>query len=72
MMDSLYKLINDAVAEYADAGLSIPQFSVTVPANENYGDFSTGVAFNLASLIKKPPYEIAVEIAKKMENRRHC
>ncbi len=69
MMDLLYKHINDAIAEYAGAGLSIPQFSITIPISGNYGDFSTSVAFNLASMIKKSPYEIAAGIARKLENK---
>ncbi len=69
MMNKLVKLIQDAATLYMGPGMSVSLPGVTIPANETYGDFSTGVAFNLASLIKKPPYEIAVEIAKKMENK---
>ncbi len=69
MMDLLVKLIQDAVAGYVDSGMPMPQPGISIPANETHGDFSTGIAFNLAPVMKRPPYEIAVEIAKKMGDK---
>jgi arginyl-tRNA synthetase len=69
MMNLLVKLIQDAATGYMGAAMSVPQPGISIPANETHGDFSTGIAFNLAPVMKKPPYEIAVEIAKKMGDK---
>ncbi len=69
MIDLLLKLINDAATAYAGPGIQVPMPGIVVPPNENQGDFSTGIAFNLAPLIKRPPHEIAAGIAKNMEGK---
>ncbi|MFA3782988.1 arginine--tRNA ligase [Melioribacteraceae bacterium 4301-Me] len=39
----------------------------TVPANSNYGDYSTNIAMTLARILKKQPLEIAKEIISNLE-----
>ncbi|MGC8685344.1 MAG: arginine--tRNA ligase [bacterium] len=65
----VYKLILEAVLEYTNSSISVPQFLITIPSNSSYGDLSTGVAFSLTNLIKRSPYEIATDIANKLMDR---
>ncbi len=65
MIDKLIDLIADAVKDYAGEAV-LPTFSVTVPAGEDHGDFSTGVAFGLAGPLKMAPHDIASEVAVRM------
>ncbi len=67
MINTLVEFIRTAVTDYMDSDDAVPQFSVNIPAREEYGDFSTGVAFSLAPAVKKPPFEIASGISKKMQ-----
>ncbi len=63
MIETLLKLINDASSKYAGPGVSLPRAAVTVPPNPAQGDFTTGIAFGLAPVLKKPPLEIAAAVA---------
>lgn len=63
MLNKLIHLIAEAVRDSTNVETSQP-FYVTIPANESHGDFSTGIAFNLAGVLKEAPYSIAEKIAK--------
>lgn len=69
MFEILYKLITEAILEYTNFSITIPQFLITIPSNDSYGDLSTGVAFSLTSLIKQSPYEIAIGISNKLARK---
>ena len=45
----------------------IPSFQLKYSSQEGYGDFNTTIAFSLAKILKKPPMEIAKEIAHQIE-----
>ena len=49
---------------------SLPDIEVEVPRNEEMGDFATTAALKLAKLLKKPPREIAEEIADKINEQQ--
>ncbi len=49
---------------------SLPDIEVEVPRNEEMGDFATTAALKLAKLLKKPPREIAEEIAGKINEQQ--
>ncbi|MCL4558579.1 MAG: arginine--tRNA ligase [Deltaproteobacteria bacterium] len=65
MIDKLIDLISGAVKDYTGAE-SVPPFTIAVSAGESHGDFSTGVAFNLAGALQQAPYDIASEIAQRL------
>jgi len=69
MLKLLYNAISEAAREYLGTGVSIPQFSITIPSNESYGDLSTGVAFSIVGMSKKQPYEIAYEISQRLKDK---
>ncbi|MEN8263315.1 MAG: arginine--tRNA ligase [Nitrospirota bacterium] len=49
---------------------NLPDVEVEVPRNEEMGDFATTAAMKLSKLLKKPPREIAEEIAGKINEQR--
>jgi arginyl-tRNA synthetase len=66
MVNIIKSLLKEALLS---ANLSFPKsdtdklvFSVELQANPSYGDFSTNLAFQLASILKEKPYKIAAEI----------
>ncbi len=63
MIDTLLNLINDAASGYAGPGILLPRAVVTVPPNPAQGDFTSGIAFALAPVLKQPPLEIAAAVA---------
>ncbi len=66
MINLLSEFIRNSIKNYVSVGEKAPQFNITIPIHKDYGDFSTGVAFNLAPLLKRSPYDIAVEISERM------
>jgi len=47
----------------------VPDVSLEIPGNNQYGDYSTIIAFSLSKNIKKPPSEIAAILIDKMQKK---
>ena len=45
----------------------IPDISLEIPNDEQYGDYSTTLAFSISKDIKKPPFEIATILINEMQ-----
>ena len=45
----------------------IPDVSLEIPKDEQYGDYSTTLAFSISKDIKKPPFEIAIILINEMQ-----
>ena len=45
----------------------IPDVSLEIPKDEQYGDYSTTLAFSISKDIKKPPFEIATILINEMQ-----
>ncbi len=65
----LQNIITGAMKEKYGAD-AVPKFSVEVPENREHGDYATNVAMALAKTMKKPPREIAEEIAAIINNEK--
>ena len=48
---------------------SIPNVLLEIPKNEQYGDYSTTIAFSISKDIKKSPHEIAKILVKEMRKK---
>jgi len=48
---------------------SIPNILLEIPKNEQYGDYSTTIAFSISKDIKKSPHEIAKILVKEMRKK---
>jgi len=48
---------------------SIPDVSLEIPKNEQYGDYSTTMAFSINKDIKKSPFEIATILINEMQQK---
>lgn len=59
LKEKLDKVLKDIFGEAVD-------FDIEKPANRSFGDFATNAAMKLAKEMKKPPLEIADQIAKKL------
>src|SRR3989344_7505658 len=47
---------------------TIPAFSVEAPESDAYGDYATNIAMALSKVVKRPPMEIAKEIASGLKS----
>ena len=61
MKNQLRKIINDVINEQID-------FTVEIPKNKEFGDYSTNVALILAKIKGKNPLDIAKELVSKIDN----
>jgi arginyl-tRNA synthetase len=48
---------------------SIPDVSLEIPKNEQYGDYSTTIAFSISKDVKKSPFEIAQILIDEMQQK---
>jgi arginyl-tRNA synthetase len=64
MKEELKKIIEKAVKEFGE----IPDFSIEVPSDKKFGDYSTNVALVLAKKIGKSPIETANLIKDKIRS----
>lgn len=67
--------IRDAVKQAVVEGifpddLLIPEVQVESPKTSDFGDFATNIAFSLTKMLKKSPRDIAIIIAKYLEQEK--
>ncbi|MCL4338124.1 arginine--tRNA ligase [Patescibacteria group bacterium] len=66
--DLLCRIISEAVKiEFPQVSLENHKIKLEHPANENYGDYSTNIAFILSGVLRKKPMGIAGGIQKQLE-----
>ena len=69
MRERLTEAIAEAAArllrEAGDTGV-LPEFTVEVPRSAEHGDFATNAALLLAKRVRRPPREIAAELAREL------
>jgi len=67
---AILKLMRDEVYQKIKAVLDKDyQFSVTDSEKPEFGDYSSNVAFALAKDFRKPPFEVAKELAAQIKNK---
>lgn len=66
MLEELYRRIEDAVREAVQAryGISLPRVVIERPPSVALGDLALPLAFELARQLKRPPRQIAAELAQ--------
>src|SRR3989338_7146106 len=64
MKEKIKKIIEKSIKGFAK---EMPDFSVEIPGDKNYGDYSTNVALVLVKRINKNPIETANLIKEKVE-----
>ncbi|MCX6807132.1 MAG: arginine--tRNA ligase [Candidatus Berkelbacteria bacterium] len=62
----LKQLVEKAVKK-AYSNIKIPDFDIEYPKEASFGDYSCSVAMQIASIVKKPPLEIAQKIINNLE-----
>jgi len=72
MKEKVEKLLKETIGELVENGtladLPLELISAAVPANKEFGDYTTNIAMVSASRLKKKPREIAPSIKQAMEN----
>ncbi len=64
MAEDTFKKIEEAIKAYAkEAGVELASVSLARPDSFTHGDLSTPVAFQLAKSLKRPPLQVAEELA---------
>ncbi|MDO4563604.1 MAG: arginine--tRNA ligase [Clostridia bacterium] len=69
-LDKKKAAIRNAVAAAVNKcfeGVQIPDFSVEIPREKEHGDFAVNAAMLLAKALRKPPREIAAQIASEID-----
>jgi len=64
MREEIKKIVKKAIKDFLK---ETPDFSIEVPGERSYGDYSTNVALVLAKKISKNPIETASQIKEKIE-----
>ncbi len=61
---NLYSILNNQALEMGASGI---EFKVERPKDERHGDFSSNISLVLSKKLKKNPYDLALEISKKIK-----
>lgn len=65
--DTLISIIRDALKDTGSDGLLKDEFYLEIPSDGKFGDLSSNVALRLSREMRKPPVEIAKELAGKIK-----
>ncbi len=59
MKVKIAKVVKEVLLKKLPEGIDLPELSIEIPKNQEYGDFSSNVAFLLTKHLKKSPRQIA-------------
>jgi arginyl-tRNA synthetase len=67
--EKIKSIIIFAVEQIFHIGIKPDSIEITKPAKKEHGDFATNIAFKIAKEVKKPPMEVAIELANNLINQ---